>query len=304
MNILIIGGANMDIKCHIEGAVVAGSSNPGHIRLSVGGVGRNIAHNLALLGCETHLLTALGDDAHGGMLRNSCAQAGIHLHAQSGLWPTGTYTAILDATGDLVIGVAAMQAIDALKPETLAVALAHLSNVECLVADANLPEETLLFLAQWAEHHAVSFVFEPVSVAKCTRILPILGHWPVYLMSPNRAQLDTLTARAIDSADDLPRACAALHARGVENIIVGLGSDGAFWSDGQSSGTVPACAHEIIDATGGGDAALAAALWALKRGAPLPVAAQAGQKAAALTVACTGSVNPTLSADTLKHEVP
>ena len=301
MKVLMIGGANIDIKCHIDGAAILATSNPGHIRLSPGGVGRNIAHNLALLGCETHLLTALGQDAHGRMLRDSCEQAQIHLHAQSDAEPTGTYTAILDATGDLVIGVAAMQSVEKLTPERLAADMARFTDIKALVADANLPEETLLFLAQWAAEHAVDFIFEPVSVAKCTRIQPVLNHLPVWLMSPNRAQLAVLTGQ---EDVDLPRACAQLHARGVANIIVGLGSAGAFWSDGRDSGAVPALAHHIIDATGGGDAALAAALWTLKQGFSLQMAAQAGQKAAALTVACTGSVNPTLSADTLKHEVP
>ena len=48
--IAVIGSANMDIGGYPEGPLAAGDSNPGRVRLSVGGVGCNIARNLALLG--------------------------------------------------------------------------------------------------------------------------------------------------------------------------------------------------------------------------------------------------------------
>ena len=304
MKVLVIGGANIDIKCHIEGAAVLATSNPGQIRLSAGGVGRNIAHNLALLGCEAHLLTAMADDVHGLMLRDTCSRAHIHLHAVTSDYATGTYTAILDATGDLVIGVAAMQAIETLTPDRLDQSLPPFTHLDAIIADANLPQESVSFLAEWAAYHAIDFAFEPVSVAKCTRINAVLAQHPVYLMSPNRAQLAILTGQSSLNNEDLLPACAQLHAGGVQNIIVGLGSAGAFWSDGETFGFVSALTHEIIDATGGGDAALAAALWALKRGDPLEAAAKAGQRAAALTVTCAASVYPHLSSQLIETEVP
>ena len=50
MRICVIGGANADIIATSFGVFVPNDSNPGSVRLTAGGVGRNIAHNLALLG--------------------------------------------------------------------------------------------------------------------------------------------------------------------------------------------------------------------------------------------------------------
>ena len=50
--IAVVGGVNIDIGGRSDAPLVAGDSNPGRIRSSLGGVGRNIAHNLALLGAK------------------------------------------------------------------------------------------------------------------------------------------------------------------------------------------------------------------------------------------------------------
>ena len=61
---VVVGGVNMDIGGVSAGPLVPADSNPGAVRMSLGGVGRNIAHNMALLGVDTRLLTAFGDDLY------------------------------------------------------------------------------------------------------------------------------------------------------------------------------------------------------------------------------------------------
>src|SRR5215510_3688762 len=92
-----IGGANMDIKGRIAGRTVMGTSNPGTAVLSPGGVARNIAHNLALLGVRAALVSAVGRDALGTQLLAVTAAAGVDI---SGVLrtadATGSYSATLD----------------------------------------------------------------------------------------------------------------------------------------------------------------------------------------------------------------
>ena len=61
--VAVVGGVNMDIGAVSAGKLVARDSNPGHVTTSLGGVGRNIAHNLCLLGEQTAMVTVLGQDA-------------------------------------------------------------------------------------------------------------------------------------------------------------------------------------------------------------------------------------------------
>ena len=74
---VVVGGVNIDIGGRSYAPLVEADSNPGRISLSLGGVGRNISHNLSLLGTDVRMLTAIGDDLHGEQAAASFAQLGI-----------------------------------------------------------------------------------------------------------------------------------------------------------------------------------------------------------------------------------
>ncbi|MFR8874520.1 MAG: PfkB family carbohydrate kinase [Oscillospiraceae bacterium] len=76
---VVVGGVNIDIGGRSYGPLVARDSNPGRVQMSLGGVGRNIAHNMALLGLEVHLLTAFGDDLYAQRIAASCGELGIDI---------------------------------------------------------------------------------------------------------------------------------------------------------------------------------------------------------------------------------
>ena len=80
---VVVGGVNMDIGGTSWGPLVSEDSNPGMVTMSLGGVGRNIAHNLCLMGTDVHLLTAYGEDLYGQQIAASCSELGIDIsHAQ------------------------------------------------------------------------------------------------------------------------------------------------------------------------------------------------------------------------------
>ena len=74
--ITVIGGANVDLCGSAAGPVIPKDSNPGRVRMTAGGVGRNIAESLARLGLPVRLLCALGRDEQGAFLDRQCRQAG------------------------------------------------------------------------------------------------------------------------------------------------------------------------------------------------------------------------------------
>ena len=75
--VVVVGGVNLDIGGRPHGELVAADSNPGQVRMSLGGVGRNIAHNMALMGLDVRMLTAFGDDMNAQRIAASC---GEHRH--------------------------------------------------------------------------------------------------------------------------------------------------------------------------------------------------------------------------------
>ena len=82
--IAVAGGANVDVGAHALQKLRPKDSNPGHVHTSFGGVGRNIAHNLRLLGVDVELFSALGTDDYGAAMEKDCAAIGLCL---AGIFP-------------------------------------------------------------------------------------------------------------------------------------------------------------------------------------------------------------------------
>lgn len=290
--VTVIGGSNVDIKGRSGGPFIPGTSNPGVVTVSAGGVGRNIAENLARLGLEVSLITAFAEDANGAFLREACGRAGIDLtHAITTAEPTGTYLAVLDEKGEMVSAVSDMRAIDRLEPAHLAAAEATLATSDLLVADCNISIACLDWLCAFA---GPRLLIEPVSVTKAMKLKGFSRARPVFAMTPNTQQLEALTGGDI----------AALHEMGFANIIVHRGSAGAMVSDGHTVAEVAAAAvPSIADVTGAGDAAVAGLVCGLAEGLPLAGAARLGQHAAAVKLASSNSVADGLTRERLTQSL-
>jgi pseudouridine kinase len=291
--VVVIGGANMDIKCRIAGRTALASSNPGIAVLAPGGVARNIAENLARMGAAASLISVVGRDDLGALLLHETAHAGVGLGGTvRGRGPTGLYAATLDAGGELIVGVAAMDILKQLTPRRLQRQRRLVAAADMIVADSNLPGDTLEWLIDYAARHGLRLAIEAVSVPKGSRLKRLLrAGRPLLALFCNRAEAQALTGRA-----QMRGAARRLHDLGVANVCVGLGRRGMFVSSaGGAQATVPAVPAEIVDVTGAGDAAVAGTLFGLVRSEPLAAAARYGQAAAALTVSCAQSVNPRLS---------
>lgn len=296
--VVCIGGANMDIKYRLAARTVMGSSNPGAAVLSPGGVARNIAHNLALLGVDSTLISVVGRDPFGATLLHATAAAGVDMRGViRAAGATGSYMAALDAEGELILGVAAMGILERLTARRLAAQDARLARTDLIVADSNLPIETLDWLLGFAAARGRRLALEAVSVPKGGRLKRLLAAGrPLDALFCNRAEAAALTGRS-----DLRAAARRLHKRGVRHVGIGLGRRGMFVSDGAAAQIVPALPARVVDVTGAGDAAVAGTLYGLLRGDDLATAARYGQAAAALTLVCDGSVSPTLSERTIRR---
>ena len=170
--VCVIGGVNMDIAGTPDASLRTGDSNPGRVSLSPGGVGRNIAENLCRLGRQVFLVSVLGEDAYAAVIREHCRNIGIDLRycITDPLGRTSTYLCLNERDGDLHAAVADMSICDQLTPDRLEGLLPVLNGCALVIADANLPEETLA----WIGANVTSpLAADPVSVAKAGRLKPL-----------------------------------------------------------------------------------------------------------------------------------
>lgn len=297
--VVVVGGANVDVKARTIQAAVPGTSNPGVTAQAPGGVARNVAENLARLGVPASLVSVVGRDALGDWLLRETEAAGVDVRAvlRAPDVTTGTYTAVLDASGELLVAVAAMAAVEALTPAALQERRGVLRGAAWVVADGNLPEASLAHLLSLAAEAGAAVVFEPVSVPKAARLRPALAAGLVpQAVTPNVPELGALLGRAVpDEPEALQAAAAELHAQGVRLVWVRRGAAGSLLSGPDGVTELPALPAEVRDVTGAGDAMLAAFLAALASGLPPAEAARHGHAAAALTVESDHAVSPTLT---------
>lgn len=293
--VVVIGGANVDIKGRADERHLQGTSNPGKITVSPGGVGRNIAENLARLGVAAALITALGEDANGALLREACASAGVDMSMAVRVdKPTGCYLAVLDDQGEMVSAVSDMRAVDRLEPADLEAAADRLAAAAMLVADCNLSTACLDWLCRFSAARYVRLLIEPVSVVKAAKLLSFTRAQPVFAVTPNAAQLAALTGQEDETG------MARLHVLGFRNIVMHRGRAGALASDGAVILPVPpAPVSGVADVTGAGDAAVAGLVLGLLDGLPLARAAWLGQCAAAIKLGSARSVAESLDRDSL-----
>jgi pseudouridine kinase len=289
-DVVVVGGLNLDTLARIVGDTVPGSSNPGTTATAHGGVGRNVAENLARLGSPVRLVGVVGDDAAGTALLEHLSVldvdlAGVRRDADCA---TGTYTAVLDRAGELVIGVAEMAATDRLGPEL--VDEASLRDASWLVLDGNLRADTVAHCLALAAAQDLPVVLDPVGVAKAARLGPLPG---LHTFTPNR---DELLAWA--GTDDVDAARAHAHRQGIDVVWLRDGADGSTLHTGDGLTTrlrLPPA--EVVDVTGAGDAMLAAYVHRLRAGDAVVQAGWFATAAAWLTVGSPTTVRHDLTED-------
>ena len=295
--VVVVGGVNVDIGGRSFAPLVDADSNPGSVSISLGGVGRNIAHNMALMGLDVRMLTALGDDLNGQRVAASCSELGIDLsHALkiSGA-STSTYLYLTDPDGEMALAVSDMEICKKITPAYLASNLSLLQNAQAVVADTNIPQESLIFLA---ENCTVPLFVDTVSTTKAEKIRPILNR--IHTLKPNRLEAELLTGMKVGDGVTIEDVADRLTELGLHRMFISMGGDGVFAAMGQQKVQLSNIPGNMVNTTGCGDAFMAALVWAYLEGHDLETTALTGLAAGSIAMESQETINPNMSAEALK----
>lgn len=286
-----LGAINMDIRGVADIRFPEPSSHPGAIQCAAGGVARNIAHNLALLGREVHLISAVGSDFYGETLLEQTRQAGVNvqstirLHGQS----TATYLSIASPQDDTVLAINDTHILQGLTPQLLNQSRELLAHAGVVLADCNLTTEALEWVFTLAGD--VPVFVDTVSEFKAERIKPWLSR--IHTLKPTLKELQILA-----ECEDRKSALAALHEKGVQRIVVCLEDDSVLCSEqGTEPLLLPPLTHPVVDRFGADDAFMAGLIYAFLDGSDFTESARFAGACAALSRASESINNPTLSVD-------
>jgi pseudouridine kinase len=245
MNFCVIGGMNMDVTGYCLDACVMHDSNPGRIRFSPGGVGRNIACCLAEAGHRAELITCVTDDLPGRALREDCARRGVGLkYALEAQGSAPCYMSLHTPDGDMLAAVNDMAALDGLDAACVRARAEAVNAFDACVIDTNLPPETLREIASLV---SIPLIADAVSVHKCFRLLPLMPR--LAAIKPNEAEARALTG--LDKPEDQAK---ALVKMGAARAVISLGKSGVYAMDEKGGSFLAAKQLYTCQATGAGDA--------------------------------------------------
>lgn len=300
--VVVIGSAGIDVK----GTPDSEQLNPGipHfgiVRNTVGGVGRNIAENLARLEVDTVLLTAVGKDDEGARVIEACKAVGINcdhiLEVEDGR--TGTYMAMLKSDGQQHFAISDFEIMNHVDSDYLLDHESLFEDAAMIVIDTTLSEDSLETIFDLAARYDIRVCADPTSPTLAERLCPYLAQ--LYLVVPNVSETTSLCGPTEQPTDreGAIEVARALVARGAEIAVVTMGEQGLAYADGGGSGFIRAIKTEIVDTTGAGDAFSGATIFGLLNGVPVDEAMRLGITAASLTIESRYTVFPELSQELL-----
>lgn len=257
--VICIGASLVDELFHATEKMLLATTNNATVKKTAGGVSRNIAHQLAVLGLPVQLITVFGNDSEGDWLKQVCEAAGVKLDAaitKEGL--SGKYTGILNVDGSLFSAFLTNSANHLITPEYLAGQLDLLRTASYLLADANINVDTAEWLLAFSKDTGIPFIIEPVSVPPAMKFKNAILDG-LHLITPNE---DELPALCSENAFLTQLQVEELLARGVENIWLHNGQHGSALYCKDHAVTLHAPKIEVVDCTGAGDGSLSGFLLA------------------------------------------
>ncbi len=316
--VVCIGGVVADRVVRLHRPPIEGTSNPGSVVTSPGGVARNVAENLARLGHRPALVSVIGDDTAGASLVAHARAAGVDtrwVRTEPGE-ATAEYLAILAPDGELVLGVAVMRVLDGLTEADVDAAwppppVPGLAPA-LVVLDCNARESVLAHAVRRARERAgsVRLVVVAVSAPKVTRLPADLAGIDLLFCTRDEAQAWLAGSRvreALIGPDGVPAVedlavealadeelAARLRSAGARGVVLTRGAAGALALDADGLAEAPGRAVPVVDVTGGGDALVAGTVSAVVAGRPLGLAVRHGVRLAELTIGAPGAVRPDL----------
>jgi ribokinase len=285
--IVVVGSSNTDMIVQLPRLPKPGETiSGGAFSTAAGGKGANQAVAAARAGAEVAFVARAGEDSFGEQAISGFVGDGIdvrHVTRDAGA-PSGVALIFVDEAGENSIAVAP-GANARLTPEDVEAAAQLIAGADALVMQLETPLETVERAAALARQHDVRVILNPAPAQPLSD--EMLGN--VSILTPNESEAELLTGIQVEDAAGAEAAARALVARGVDTVILTLGSRGAFLFQSESGELVPGFEVDAVDTTAAGDVFNGSLAVGLAEGLPLDQAVRFANAAAALSVTKLGA---------------
>ncbi|MBB5059967.1 ribokinase [Granulicella aggregans] len=285
-SIVVVGSINMDMVANAARIPLAGETISGDgFATHPGGKGANQAVAAGRLGAAVKMIGRVGEDAFAAELRASLEGAGVDTSGvKSVAGSSGVAAIVVAASGENCI-VVVPGANGTLRPEDLDEHVETIRSAGAVLAQLEIPPETVKRLAEMCHEAKVPFVLDPAPARELPRSLLKLVTW----FTPNETEA-AFYAQGTQAGDDAENIAQALLMLGVKNVVLKRGSEGFLLATAGGSLEVhPAYTVTAVDTTAAGDAFNGAFAMALVSGKTPVESSRFAAAAAAVSVTRRGA---------------
>jgi ribokinase len=258
----------------------------GEFLMVPGGKGANQALAAAKLGAEVYFIAKLGDDIFGAQSFANFKKEGVNTKyvTRTKKALSGVASIVVDKAGNNTI-VVAPGANQILLPRDVKRAEQDIASCGALVAQLEIPMETVEFAARLANKFKIPFILDPAPAQKLKpKLLEMTD-----VIKPNEAEAKILTGVEVTDAKTAGKAAKNLLGRGVKTVIITMGAKGFFMVNNEINEFFPAKKVKAVDSTAAGDAFVGSLAFCIAQGRTLLEAALFANDVAALSVTRIGA---------------
>lgn len=291
--VTVLGGVNMDIQGFTKGKLIPHDSNIGTVKMSLGGVGRNIGENLVRLGVNTKLISILGDDIYGTKILEESAKIGLDMNdsmIRKGE-TTSIYLAVLDETNDMHIAINSMDILEKLTVDFIKEKKNILNKSNLLVLDTNIRHDVIGYLLD--EYKDKDIFLDTVSVTKAKKIKNSVGY--IHTLKTNRLEVQAITGIEAKDEESFIQNGKYLLGKGIKEIFITLGKKGVFYCNKDTMKIIRAEGIKAVNTTGAGDAFMSALVYCLLSKMDIDTTAKFATAASIIALSHENTINPNMS---------
>ena len=285
--LVVLGSVNADHVLQVASFPRPGETLHGHSYCVIpGGKGANQAVAAARLGADIAFIASVGDDSFGHEIREAFANEGMNIEAVmiEENMPTGIAMIQVAATGENSICISA-EANGCLRPTRIEPHHHLIENADTLLMQLETPVETIKAAARVAKQSGTRVVLNPAPAQPLSDDLLQL----IDMITPNETEAELLTGVKVEDITSAQKAADILHAKGIKQVMITLGSQGVWFSQEGKGRQIPGFRVDAKDTTAAGDTFNGALLTRLQEGGDTEEAIRFAHAAAAISVTRMGA---------------
>ena len=306
MPIVVVGNVFVDFKGFPEGTYIPAGRNAGRVEIVHGGVGRNVAEDIANVELRPRFVSMVDNTAQGAevlrKLQNHKVDTKFISVVPDGM---GIWLAVMDHDGDVVGSISKRPKMDAMLKLIQEHGDEIFADATSVVIEIDIDKEVAKETFRYAEKYSLPTYALVANMSIALQRRDLIKRTNCFICNIQEAGIffadDFSTLSPDEMAEELEK---RIQAAGLNSMVVTMGSDGAVWAEARGGyGVCPSVQVQVCDTSGAGDAFCAGVSIGLSYGKSLAEACVIGTRLATATITVPESVCPRFLPQELGLEV-